>query len=109
MQNKIPLATEIEVAIDYLFSTPMLRLLFLTMCSQYQRFGSENENSSAFAIERALQYFSTALENHYLEHPFVKSANILPDSLLAHDVSVKVGVKKLIKEMQRDWKRNIRR
>ena len=109
MQNKIPLSSEIEVAIDYLFSTPILRLLFLSMCSQYQRFGAENENSNAFAIERALQYFSNALENNYLEHPFVKSANILPDSLLAYEVSVKVGVKKLVKEMQRDWKRNIRR
>lgn len=109
MLNKIPISTEIEIAGEFLFSTPILRLLFLTICSQYQRFGSENDNSNAFAIERALQFFNDGLETNFLDHPFVKSANILPDSLLAHEAGVKIGIKKLVKEMQRDWKRSIRR
>lgn len=109
MQNKIPISMEIEIAGEFLFSTPILRLLFLTICSQYQRFGAENDNSNAFAIERALQYFNEALDTNFLDHPFVKSANILPDSLLAHEAGVKIGIKKLVKEMQRDWKRSIRR
>lgn len=109
MQNKVPLSTEIEIAFEYIFSIPLLRLLFLTICSQYKQFGTEHENDIAFAIERALQYFSDGLEANYLEHPFFKNTNILPDSLLTHELSVQIGIKKLVKEMQRDWKRNIRR
>jgi hypothetical protein len=109
MQNKVPLSSEIEVNFEYLFSISVIRLLFLTICSQYKQFGTEYENDIAFAIERALQYFSDALENNYLEHPFFKNMNILSDSLLTHELSVKIGINKLLKEMQRDWKRNIRR
>ncbi len=97
------------MAFEFVFSISLLRLLFLTVCSQYQQFGAEHDNASAFAIEKALQMLSNALENNYLEHPFFKNANILPDSLLNHDLSIKIGIKKLVKEMQRDWKRNIRR
>jgi len=109
MQNKVSLSTEIEVAFEYLFSISLLRLLFLTICSQYKQFGSEHDNDIAFAIEKALQYLGDALENNYLEHPFFPNTNILSDTLLTHEISIKIGIKKLIKEMQRDWKRNIRR
>ena len=109
MHNKIPLSSEIEVAFEYIFSVSVVRLLFFTVCSQYKQFGSEHDNDIAFAIEKALQYFSDGIEHNYLEHSFFKYANILPDSLLTHELSIKIGIKKLVKEMQRDWKRNIRR
>jgi hypothetical protein len=109
MQNKVSLSTEIEVAFEFLFSISLLRLLFLTICSQYKQFGKEPDNDIAFAIEKALKLLIDALENNYLEHPFFKNTNILPDSLLTHEISIKIGIKKLVTEMQRDWKRNIRR
>ncbi|CAF0774801.1 unnamed protein product [Rotaria sordida] len=108
-QNKIPLSTEIEVAFECLFSVSLLRLLFLTICTKYKQFGASYENDTAYAIEKALQLYSDALENNYLEHPFLKNINFLPDSLVTHELSIKIGIKRLIKEMQRDWKRNIRR
>jgi hypothetical protein len=97
------------VAFEYLFSVSLLRLLFLTICSKHKQFGSEFDNDIAFAIEKAFQLFAEALENNYLEHPFFKNTNMLPDCLLTYELSVKIGIKKLVKEMQRDWKRNIRR
>ncbi len=108
-QNKVLLSSEIEVAFEFLFSISLLRLLFLTICSKYKQFGSELDNDIAFAIEKALQIFTDALENNHLEHPFFKNANMLPESLLTYDIGIKIGIKKLVKEMQRDWKRNIRR
>jgi len=105
----VPLSTEIEVAFEFIFSISLLRLLFLTVCSQYQQFGTEHDNDIAFAIEKALYLLSNGLENNYLEHPFFKNTNILPASLLTYEISIKIGIKKLVKEMQRDWKRNIRR
>jgi len=109
MQNKLSLSTEIEVAFEFLFSISLIRLLFLTICSQYKQFGTEHDNDIAFAIEKSLKLLSDALENNYLEHPFFKNKNVLPDSLSTHDIIIKVAIKKLVTEMQRDWKRNIRR
>ena len=79
------------------------------MCVQHQQFGSDHDNDSAFAIEKALKLFGDALEKNFLEHPFFQGMNILPESLLTYEPGIKIGVKKLIQEMQRDWKRNIRR
>lgn len=107
--TKVPLLTEIEVACEFTFSIALLRLLFLSVCSQYDRFGNDNENDTAFAIEKALKYFGEALEKNFLEHPFFPGTNILPESLLTYEPGIKIGMKKLIQEMQRDWKRNIRR
>ena len=109
MQTKVSLSTEIEVAFEYLFSISLRRLRCLTDYSKYKQCKSELDNDIAFASEKALQIFSDALENNYLEHPFFKNTNILPDSFLTYDIGVKIGIKKLIKEMQRDWKRNSRR
>jgi len=109
MQNKLSLSTEIEVAFEFLFSISLIRLLFLTICSQYKQFGTEHDNDIAFAIEKSLKLLSDALENNYLEHPFFKNKNVLPDLLSTHDIIIKIAIKKLVTEMQRDWKRNIRR
>ncbi|CAF0998684.1 unnamed protein product [Rotaria sp. Silwood1] len=86
-QNKIPLSTEIEVAFEFLFSISLLRLLFITVCTKYKQFGASYENDIAYAIEKALQLFGDALENNYLEHPFLKNVNFLPDCLLTHEIS----------------------
>ena len=109
VQNKISLTNEIEVAVEFIFSISLIRLLFLTVCSKYKHFGGEHDNDTAYAIEKALQILGDALESSYLEHPFLKHVNFLPDCLLTYEVSVKIGIKRLIKEMQRDWKRHIRR
>jgi hypothetical protein len=109
MQNRASLPTEIEETFEYFFSISLLRLLFLTICSKYKQFGKENDNDIAFTIEKALKLLCDALENNYLEHPFFKNANFLPDSLLTHEISIQIGLKRLVTEMHRDWKRNIRR
>lgn len=109
MQNKVPLATELEVAFESIFSVSLVRFLFLTVCSQHKQFGATYENDIAYAIEKSLQLLGDGLEKNYLEDPFLKHINILPDSLLTHEMSVKIGIKRLVKEMQREWKRNIRR
>ncbi|CAF3034417.1 unnamed protein product [Rotaria socialis] len=108
-QAKVPLSTEIEVAVEFLFSVSLLRLLFISVCSKYKQFGASYENDLAYAVDKSLQLLSDALENNYLEHPFFTNANFLPDSLSTYEMSVKIGIKRLVKEMQRDWKRNIRR
>lgn len=86
-----------------------MRLLFLTVCAKYKQFGAIYENDTAYAIEKSLQLLGDGLERDHLEHPFFKSANVLPESFSTHEMSIRIGMKRLVKEMQRDWKRNIRR
>lgn len=108
-QNKPSISTEIEIAFEYLFSVSMIRLLFLKVHSKYDKFGSEHDNDIAYAIEKALGLFGEALEIGYLEHPFFPNNNVIPESFLSYELAIKIGMKKLVKEMQRDWKRLIRR
>ncbi|CAF1267843.1 unnamed protein product [Adineta steineri] len=51
------------------------------------------------------ELFNNAVENNYLEHPFLKNINILPDC----EINIKQGIKKIINEMQRDCKQQIHR
>ena len=98
-----------EVACEFIFSVSLLRLLFITMCVQCEHFGNDPENATASAIEKALKYFGDALEKNALEHPLFLGRNVLPESYFTYEPGIRIGIKKLIQEMQRDWKRSIRR
>ncbi|CAF1149609.1 unnamed protein product [Adineta steineri] len=98
MPNNISLSKEIEMQFESLFSLSLIRLLFLTICSQYKQFDN-------YTIEHALELFNDALENNYLELPFLKNINTLPDC----EINIKHGIKKIINEMQRDCKQQIYR
>ncbi|CAF1217526.1 unnamed protein product [Adineta steineri] len=96
--NNISLSKEIEMQFESLFSLSLIRLLFLTICSLYKQFDN-------YSIEHALELFNNAVENNYLEHPFLKNINILPDC----EINIEYGIKKIINEMQRDCKQQIHR
>jgi hypothetical protein len=108
MQNAGSLSKEIELAFESIFSISLLRLLFLTVCSKYKQMGSEHENNAVYAIGKALQLFIIALETNYLEHPFLKNANSLPDFFLSNEMRIRFGIKKIVIEMQREWKKTTR-
>ncbi len=101
MQNVASLSKEIELAFESIFSISLLRLLFLTVCSKYKQMGSEHDNNTVYAIGKALQLFINALENNYLEHPFLENANSLPDFFLSNEMRIRIGIKKIVIEMQR--------
>jgi hypothetical protein len=107
--DSVSMLTEIEIACEFVLSIPLIRLLFISICSQYEQFGDEQDNASAFAIEKALDMLGDAFELNILEHPFVPGMNVLSDRLLTYEPSIRIGVRRIIHEMQQDWKRSIRR
>ncbi|UJR26538.1 hypothetical protein I4U23_007861 [Adineta vaga] len=99
IQYSAILSREIEDATEVLFSIPLLRLVFLTICFNYKEL--------KLTIADALQTLLNAFENNYFEHPLLKTRNVLPNIFLTYDTNIKSGLIKLIIDMQRDLKRNL--